>query len=67
MLQDRAVSQAALAARVPPEIRETLATRGIYCDADDMRLFRFAPAVTGLNGRLSRNPTDCAGSAAPAP
>jgi hypothetical protein len=59
-LMARPLTQAALAAQVPPAIRAAWAEGGIFCDAEDRRLFRFSGAVTGLHGRLSQNLGDCA-------
>jgi hypothetical protein len=56
---ERPVTQAELAARVPPAVRAAFAEGRPFCDAEDRRLFRFSTAATGLAGRLSQNPADC--------
>lgn len=55
----RPVDPAAIRAEMPPHIREALQRDGRFCDADDDLLFRFGEAVSGVPGRLSRNPSDC--------
>ncbi|MEJ0019868.1 MAG: hypothetical protein WDN25_25595 [Acetobacteraceae bacterium] len=53
------LSQSAMRAQVPVEVRSALTASGVYCDAEDDGLFRWSAAVTGLPGVLSRNPADC--------